>query len=246
MDISRLTDDELLARTKALAAAERDALADLIEHLAEVDRRKLYIDNECDSILMYCVHALKFSEAAAYRRIRAARAIRLHRSILELLRDGKLTLKSITLLNPFLEEPDAAGLIAKAAGMRIWQVEALVAGRKTEEIRRDVVRFCPPAPPQSVVPERDTAPLFAIVNERAFATFLPPPPAVPPPLPKPAPPAAPPSVRVAFTGDHEFYKLLARARAVLRHKYPDGRLEGVFKDALVALLKRKDRGFGWR
>jgi hypothetical protein len=231
MDISRLTDAELLARTKALAAVERGALADLIEHLAEVDRRKLYIDKEWDSLLMYCVHALSFSEAAAYRRIRAARAIRLHRSILGLLRDGKLTLESITLLNPFLEEPDAAELIKKASGMRIWQVEALVAGRKTEEIRRDVVRFCPPPPPRPLVPESETAPLFAIVNERAFASFSPPPP--PPAASQPSPrlnaPAAPPSVRVAFTGDHEFYKLLARARAVLRHKYPDGRLEGVFK-----------------
>ncbi len=130
MDISRLTDDELLAQTKALAAAERGVLADLIEHLSELDRRKLHLDAECDSILMYCVHALHFSEAAAFRRIRAARAIRLHRSIRGLLRDGKLSLESITLINPFLEEPDASELIVKASGMRIWQVQAFVAGRQ--------------------------------------------------------------------------------------------------------------------
>jgi len=38
---------------------------------------------------------------------------------------------------------------------------------------------------------------------------------------------------------------MQRARALLRHKYPDGRLEGVLKDALAALLSKKDRGFGW-
>ena len=48
-------------------------------------------------------------------------------------------------------------------------------------------------------------------------------------------------------GAKKFYDTGASLqRLFLRHKYPDGRLEGVFKDALLALLKRKDRSFGWR
>jgi hypothetical protein len=70
------------------------------------------------------------------------------------------------------------------------------------------------------------------------------------PTPKPPPATKPPyvqshSIRVSFSADAEFHKLMLRACALLRHKYPDGRLEGVLKDALVALLKRRDRGFGW-
>ena len=248
MDISRLTDTELLSRTKALAAAERGATADLIEHLAEIDRRRLYRESECNSLFEYCVHILACSEAAAYRRIRTARACRIFPPIVVLLREGKLTLESVALLHPFLEEPDAAALVLKASGMKTWQVQALVAGRQAEETRRDVVRFCAPPAPQPIAPLNESAPLLAIAqeaDEKLFATLSPPPPPAESKT-KSVASSAPPSVRVAFTADHEFYKLMMRARAVLRHKYPDGRLQGVLKDALIALLRRRDRSFGWK
>lgn len=74
--------------------------------------------------------------------------------------------------------------------------------------------------------------------------------AVAPPPPAPAviaPPAAPSPrlVRFAFTADEEFHLLLERARALMRHKYPDGRLDGVLRDALKALLERKDPLIRW-
>ncbi len=51
------------------------------------------------------------------------------------------------------------------------------------------------------------------------------------------------TVRVSFSADEDFYALMQRARTLLRHKYPDGRLEGVLKDALAALLAKRDLGF---
>ena len=47
-------------------------------------------------------------------------------------------------------------------------------------------------------------------------------------------------VRFAFTADEELVLLVRRARELLRHKYSDGRLERIFKDALLALLEKKD------
>ncbi|MBI3564877.1 MAG: hypothetical protein HY079_06760 [Elusimicrobia bacterium] len=60
-------------------------------------------------------------------------------------------------------------------------------------------------------------------------------------------PPAPPRrrVRLAFTADHRFYVTLEKARALLRHKYPDGRLEGVLMDALKVLLEKKDPVLRW-
>jgi len=46
-------------------------------------------------------------------------------------------------------------------------------------------------------------------------------------------------VRIAFTADARFFKLLKEAQAAMRHKYPNGRLDGVFRDALEALLRKK-------
>lgn len=196
----------------------------------------------------YCVYYLHFSEAAAYRRIRAARAVQKHREIGVFLREGRLNLETITLLHPFLDEADIGELIQKAAGLRTWQVQALVANRKPEETRRDVIRYCGPKI-EKATQEEPPAPLFAAAAPTPALGIEAPLEAPHPPQSSsaPAPTGAfrPSSVRVTFSADDGFYKLLLRAQALLRHKYPDGRLEGVLKDALIALLRKKDLGFRW-
>ena len=62
---------------------------------------------------------------------------------------------------------------------------------------------------------------------------------------KPAVAKIDPGVRIAFTADAEFHGLLLETQAAMRHKYPDGRLDGVFRDALRALL-RKIRPWAYR
>lgn len=248
VDISRLSDDELWHRTKALARSERTTTLDLVEHLAEIDERGLPERRESISLYEFCVHHLRLSEEAAYRRIRAARAIKKFPPVLHLLRDGKLTVENVALLNPFLGDADAAALVTSCVGMSKWQVQAILANRQTEKPRRDVIRYCgavvAPAKPTADEPSL-LAPIAT--NAVAAAPLVPSPPEQPAPVPavRPASPR-PRSIRVTFSADDEFYKLLLRARALLRHKYPDGRLEGVLKDALLTLLKRKDRGFGWQ
>lgn len=265
VDISRLSAEQLWERLIELAKMERGATCDLVETLAEADRRGLHKDHAYVSLFECCVHKLGFSEAAAYRRIRAARALKLFAPIGPLLRQGKLTLESVALLHPFLKDEDAAALVASASGKRVWEVERLVAARRTEEPRRDVVRFVAPALAEPIaVPETADSPLFsfpavalpgpAILPERRSdpPAEAPRPPiigSVQPPVPD-EPPAAsgrheaplPPSrhaVRIAFTADESFFRLLKEAQAAMRHKYPNGRLDGIFRDALTALLKKK-------
>lgn len=244
-DISRLNAEELWAKLLALAKLERGAVCDLVETLAEVDRRGLYKDHEYVSLFECCVHKLGLSEAAAYRRIRAARSLKLFPPIGPLLRQGKLTLESIALLHPYLKDADAASLVSAASGKRVWEVERLIAGRRTEEPRRDVVRFiaAEPAAPSAFLaandstlfsPRADFSPAPA-VQETAGAEIAKGPEAATKPLPAPSRRA----VRIGFTTDEAFFNLLKEAQAAMRHKYPDGRLDGVFRDALEALLRRK-------
>lgn len=242
VDISRLTDDELLARVKFLARAERGAVCDLVEHLAELDKRRLHETLHYPSLFEYCVYSLGMSEGATYRRIRAARAIRLFPPISILLRDGRLPLESIALLHPYLQDPDAAKLIHQAAGLTTRKVQALVAGRCLEEPKRDVIRFCGTPPRTETAVSEPEAPLLALPAPACPSPLE----ATPPPqVQQPAAPS-PRTIRVAFTVDEEFYKLLNHAQRLMRHKYPDGRLEGVLRDALVALIKKTDWSFRGR
>ena len=61
-----LSDRELIAETKRLAAAERVATAALIRSLMELDARRLYLGEGCASLFTYCTEVLRFSEDAAY------------------------------------------------------------------------------------------------------------------------------------------------------------------------------------
>jgi hypothetical protein len=247
VDIFDLSDDELLARTGALALQARVSNADLIEHLAEIDRRDLSIKRDYGSLYEYCIHRLKMSDGAAYRRIRAARTFRAFPPVTTLLRDGRLTVESLVMLHPFRHAEDIASLVLKAAGLRSRQLEELLAGRGDPGPSKDVIQFVAPATPK---PAADLTALPLLAEHNGAASTGEPSgaePAAPPD--KPRPPAtdiARSSVRIAFTADAEFFRYLPQARSLLRHKYPDGRLEGVIKDALVALLAKKDPVFRWQ
>ena len=73
---STLSDQDLISEVSRLATSERAATAALIVALAELDVRRLYVDQGYASLFVYCVRALGLSEAAAYHRIEAARACR--------------------------------------------------------------------------------------------------------------------------------------------------------------------------
>lgn len=60
-----LSNDELLARVKHLAEREREVIASLIAHLAELDERRLYLAEGCSSLFSYCTQILHLSEHAA-------------------------------------------------------------------------------------------------------------------------------------------------------------------------------------
>lgn len=71
---SHLSDQELLAVVKRLVDDERHATAALIRSLMELDARRLYLQEGFPSMFVYCTHALRLSEHAAYNRIEVARA----------------------------------------------------------------------------------------------------------------------------------------------------------------------------
>ncbi|HEU4890314.1 MAG TPA: hypothetical protein VFT47_02115 [Vicinamibacterales bacterium] len=68
-----LSDVELIQHVKRLATNERQATAQLVAHLAEMDARRLYLGEGCSSLFTYCTQLLHLSEHAAYGRIEAAR-----------------------------------------------------------------------------------------------------------------------------------------------------------------------------
>src|SRR5262245_26175475 len=111
-----LSDPELRRRVASLAGQEREATAELVGHLAELDARKLYLAEGYGSLFAYCTEALRLSENATYNRIEAARLSRRFPVILDRLADGSLNLSTARLLAPHLRPDNFDSVVAKAQG----------------------------------------------------------------------------------------------------------------------------------
>ncbi len=218
MELRTLSDDALLARLEALAASEREALADIIEHLAEVDRREIVPDRGYESLYIYCTQKLHYSEAAAFGRIRAARAAATYPEILARLRSGVLQLDAVVRLYPHLNSENNARLIEQASNVPKRRVLEILSDLSGPEPRKpDSIR------PLAVTPRLDPAqsPLLASNPE-----------VIPPPR----------RLRFDFEADDELVIMVERLKGLLRHKYPFANLEEVFKEAAACLLAKLDPG----
>ena len=75
MPLQSLSDEKLQTRLARLARHERKVMALVLQHIAEVMRRKLYLTLGYPSIYHYLTKSLRYSESCAYRRIQAAQAL---------------------------------------------------------------------------------------------------------------------------------------------------------------------------
>ena len=71
--VSALSDDRLLERTKELSGIEHHLEVVVIDHLREIQKRRLYLRRGFSSLFDYSVRELGYSDAAAWRRIKAMR-----------------------------------------------------------------------------------------------------------------------------------------------------------------------------
>ncbi|MBK9293452.1 MAG: HNH endonuclease [Oligoflexia bacterium] len=69
LKIAKFSNDELLNKTKLLVKEETHKTLEVLHHLREVERRRLYLKISYPSLFEYCVHELKCSHSAAFRRV---------------------------------------------------------------------------------------------------------------------------------------------------------------------------------
>ena len=92
--VAALSDRELLAQTGNLARVERHLQGAIIDHLAEIEARSLFLRRGFASLFEYAVRELGYSDAAAGRRLAAMRLCADNPHTRERLRDGSLSLSA--------------------------------------------------------------------------------------------------------------------------------------------------------
>ena len=127
--LTHLPDARLLAHLPLIAARDRATTAELLAHLAEVELRRLYAAAGYASMVAYCVGHLRYSEAAAEKRVHVARVANEYPVLFEMLADGRMSLTTVLVLSPALKQGHAHELIAESAGRSRNEIEWLLARR---------------------------------------------------------------------------------------------------------------------
>jgi 5-methylcytosine-specific restriction endonuclease McrA len=144
MSISKMSDMDLVTSFSELIVEEQENLLAQLEHLAELDRRKLFF--EYPSLRAYLIHEKHLDEWSAERRIRAARALRRMPALKPLLDSGKLNLSLLELglgcaHREQLSDGDAVGLLREISGQSCASAKRHIAARypSTYELPKDRV-----------------------------------------------------------------------------------------------------------
>lgn len=253
-ECARLNDADLVRAVKFLAEHARHNEIRLLIHLSEFDSRRLCLEEGFRSLYEYCTGTLGFDEQESYRRIRAARIIRSYPEARMALERRKVTVSALVVLSPWLTRENAGPWLRSAEGKSKRELEGLVAARYPQAPQPDSIRNLParptvvsgappaayealppcggaeaqpPAPQDGAAPEVEWLPLPGAPGRLEWGW-------------QQLAPVSADRVRVGFDAACIVAGLIERVRQLLRHKYPEGRLEDVIREALEAYLDRKD------
>ena len=104
--VAALPDYLLLAQTRQLARHEQALQILVLDHLREIEARRLHLTRGYGSLFDYVVHELGYTSAAAWRRIKAMRLCDQTNGARELLQDGSLNLSNAAQLQNLFERSD--------------------------------------------------------------------------------------------------------------------------------------------
>ena len=104
LNLTQLTDKNLLDQTKSLVQKERSLTVKILHHLQEIEKRKLFSDLNYSSLFEYATKHLGYSESAASRRISAMRLIKNLSQAESKIESGKLNLINASRLQRYLQK----------------------------------------------------------------------------------------------------------------------------------------------
>jgi len=219
--LSTMSDAELIARLAALVREARRLTAAVLLHIAEVEARGLHLAAACPSMYAYCTRVLGMSEDEAFKRIRAARALRKFPVVAEAVANGRLHLTAVVLLAPHLTDDCAENVVGEASGKSKAEIEILLARRAP---RPDVEQRLERVAEQTVL-----APAGQVVLEPV------------PPVPPRVVPLSEERFALQLTISAGMREKFLRAQAHLRHQVPSGDLSEVFDRVLDRFLDQVER-----
>ena len=162
--VSQFSNHQLIESLKALVSKEQKCKHEIVLHLAEVDRRRLFADLGYSSLFDYVTRGLGYSNGSAYRRICAARAVKAVPEVYDRLSEGKVSFRILDVASTAIARPGGKELLEELCGSGSKEAEKIVAMRFPEERKRLADKIVP------VVLKKVTPklPLFSEQNTNYF------------------------------------------------------------------------------
>ena len=192
----------------------------------------------------YLLRVVHLREGAAFRRIAAMRVVHRLPLVAEALRDGRLCLSTVAVLEKLLTEENVGELVARAAFLTKAEVQRLAVTLQPRTAPKDGLRLLP----SKQAPRETEAPLDEPSAPAASVVASPPPPTAlqlaPPPSRATLEPVTEDTYSLRVTVDAALEKDIQELRALLSHKIPNGDLTAVVREAIQCALEkhRKRRG----
>ncbi|MBI2645803.1 MAG: hypothetical protein HYW85_02040 [Deltaproteobacteria bacterium] len=210
----KISHEQLLKDFSGVVLREREVISEVVAFIAEIRKRKLYAEAGYSSL---------FPE------------------VLEHLSHGSLTLISLSLIESHVTQENGKELIHQIFGKKKEEVEYLLSTlfSKEEPKTKDKIRRLP-------VIKKESQHFHSEGIKLGTLDFSQKEPEIFPTISQALSDTASSKVqeirkvKIEFVADEKVARLIERAKELLRHKYPHGKLEDLVREAFELLLEKKD------
>ncbi|MEZ4753902.1 MAG: HNH endonuclease [Bdellovibrionota bacterium] len=231
MNIKLLSDKKLIELFTKSVKEERKATLLVLELVAEIYSRKLYLKYGYTSLFVYLTTELNYSEGATHRRIASAKVISKYPEVKGMLLDGRLSLTNLARLSKDINDKNKEELLALASNKSSRELENLLLDLKPPVDKKPVEKIKPvTVKKESTKP----APLFdSKVEQRCENHFR---------RRSSNQIEVEKRLNLRFSVAEDTQKLIDEAKELLSSKLPKGAsLEELFVAGLNALVAEKKR-----
>ena len=232
-----LSNKELLSRVKSLVRREREITLEILEHLGEIERRRLHLELGYGSMFDYCTRGLGYSSSGAGRRVQVARCLRRFPEIAEHLRRNEVNLSTIAAIAGILSDENKSELLGRIRNKFCPEVELIAASyrppaRVRDRIKPVVVPVSTPKVDRGAGQESHldirSLPIGSAVDKKSDKS-------------ESAPVKTEQKYLVQFCASRELKQKLERVRSLLSSRHPNGvSLEVIFEAAVNTFLEKHD------
>jgi hypothetical protein len=122
-----LSDKELTARLRQLVNKEQSLTLSILPHLAELERRGLYLELAYGTLSEYCTCELGYGESSAWRRVRVARVIKEIPEVYDLMKEDRLSFSAVLQVANVLKPDNKEELLARVERKSKSEIDRIIA-----------------------------------------------------------------------------------------------------------------------